>query len=143
MLDILKGIIAPILGPLLDKIPDVNERNRLEKQAESNLLKAITSVVQAQIQVNMKEAEHPSVFVAGWRPAIGWICGAGLGWNYIIQPIIVWLSFLTGVDISNAPSLEIGELVTLLVGMLGLGTFRTYEKRVGVARTGWGPTEPK
>ena len=72
--------------------------------------------------------------MAGWRPAIGWICGSALAWNYIVQPIVEWLAVLNGVDLAGTPKLDTGELTTILLGMLGLGGLRTYEKRLGVAR---------
>lgn len=132
--DILKSITKPILGPLLDKIPDPNERRRLESQAEENLLNAVTGVVMAQIDVNKTEAKHGSIFVAGWRPAVGWVCASALAWNFILQPLISWAAFLFGVDIGDAPKLDTGELMTVLLGMLGLSGMRTYEKKAGVAR---------
>ena len=97
--------------------------------------------MQGQLKINEKEASHASIFVAGWRPAIGWICGVGIGWNFVIQPLISWVAFLVpeGPDLSSAPQLDIGDLMTLLLGMLGLGGMRTYEKRLGVARTGIKP----
>ena len=138
VLDILKGVVAPLLGPLVDKIPDVNEKRRLETQVEESILAAISGVVMAQIEVNKTEAQHASIFVAGWRPAVGWICGLALAWNFIAQPLLAWGAFLFGVDLSSAPRLDVGELMTVLLGMLGLGGLRTYEKRVGVARGGLG-----
>ena len=89
---------------------------------------------EGQLEINKKEAEHSSLFVAGWRPGIGWICGFALGWNYIIQPIGSWVAFISGADLEGMPKLDTGELTTILLGMLGLGGLRTYEKRIGVAR---------
>ncbi len=131
---LLKGIIGPLLGPLIDKIPDVNEKRRLAAQVENSILSALTGVVMAQIEVNKEEAKHTSIFVAGWRPAVGWICGIALGWNFILQPIMMWVAFLFAVDLGDAPRLDTGELMTVLLGMLGLGGLRTYEKQSGVAR---------
>jgi hypothetical protein len=131
---LIKSMIGPIIAPLIDRIPDKNERARAQEQIEGQMLAAMTSLVQGQLEINMKEAQHGSVFVAGWRPAIGWICGIALGWNYIIQPIISWTVFALGVDLADAPRLDTAELTTILLGMLGLGGLRTYEKRLGVAR---------
>jgi hypothetical protein len=134
--DLIKSMIGPIIGPLIDRIPDPNERARAQEQVETQMLAAMTSLVKGQLDINMKEAQHGSVFVAGWRPAIGWICGVALGWNYIIQPIIAWGVFAFGIDLADAPRLDTAELTTILLGMLGLGGLRTYEKRLGVARAG-------
>lgn len=132
--DLLKSVIGPILGPLIERIPDPNERARLKAEAEAGLLSAVAAVIMAQIEVNKAEASHSSVFVAGWRPAIGWICGVALGWNFVVQPILMWVAFLFGVDLVKAPKLETAELMTVLLGMLGLGGYRTFEKMNGVAR---------
>lgn len=134
--DLIKGMIGPILGPLIDRIPDPNERARAKEQVEAQMLAAMTSLVQGQLEINKQEAQHGSIFVAGWRPGIGWICGLALGWNFIIQPIANWVAFTSGVDLAGVPALDTGELTTILLGMLGLGGLRTYEKRLGVARTG-------
>jgi hypothetical protein len=135
---LLKGALGPILDGVLRLIPDKGARAEAKEQFENQMLAAMTALVQGQLAINQKEAEHGSIFVAGWRPAIGWICGFGIAWNFIVQPLIMWVTFLIpeGPDLSNAPSLEVGELMTLLLGMLGLGGMRTYEKRLGVARTG-------
>ena len=134
--NLIKGMIGPIIAPLIERIPDPNERARAREQIESQMLAAMTSLVQGQLAINQKEAQHGSVFVAGWRPAIGWICGIALGWNYILQPVISWAMFAAGLDLVDAPKLDTAELTTILLGMLGLGGMRTYEKRLGVARTG-------
>jgi len=136
---LLKSALGPILDGVLRLIPDKNARAEAKEQFENQMLTAMTSIVQGQLAINMKEAEHASVFVAGWRPAIGWICGAGLLWNYVLQPFVMWIGFLFGYDLSGAPNLDIGELLGLLGGMLGMGGLRTYEKRIGVARTGVQP----
>lgn len=132
---LIKSMIGPIIGPLIERIPDPNERARAKEQIETQMLAAMTSLVQGQLEINQTQAQHGSVFVAGARPAIMWICGIALGWNYILQPILNWTVFIAGVDIAAAPELDTSELTTILLGMLGLGGLRTYEKRLGVARS--------
>jgi len=134
--DLIKSVIGPIISPLIDRIPDPNERARAKEKVESDMLNAITSLVQGQLEINKAEAQHGSIFVAGWRPGIGWICGIALGWNFVIQPIISWAAFAYGADLEGMPTLDTSELTTILLGMLGLGGLRTFEKRLGVARTG-------
>lgn len=123
-------------------IPDKNERARAKEQFEGQILVAITSLVQGQLEINKIEAQHSSIFVSGWRPAIGWICGVALGWNFIIQPLLLYVAWIVpdGANLAAAPQLDTGELMTVLLGMLGLGGLRTYEKRLGVAR---GTIKPK
>ena len=134
---ILKGVIGPILGPLVEKIPDPNLRRKLQAEAEQSLLAAMTGVVMAQIEVNKTEAQHKSVFVAGWRPFVGWTCGVALAYNFVIRPLGMSIAFYAGVDLSGAPELDITELMTVLGGMLGLGTLRSFEKAKGVASSTW------
>jgi len=87
----------------------------------------------AQMDVNKTEAQHKSIFVAGWRPFIGWISGSALAYNYIVQPLLfVWLSAI-GITV-QMPQLDIGTLMMLMGGMLGFGAFRTFEKVKGVER---------
>jgi hypothetical protein len=82
----------------------------------------------AQANIDTAEANSPSLFKSGWRPMAGWICVSAMGYYYILMPLVVWIAkFFT----PNAPpmlTLESGELMTLLFGMLGLGGMRTYEK---------------
>ncbi len=135
---LIANLVGPILEPLIDRIPDPNERARAREQAESQMLNALTSLVEGQLEINKQEAKHASIFVAGWRPAVGWICGIALGWNFILYPIAQWGAFLYGMDLTGMPQLDAGELMTVLLGMLGLGGMRTFEKRVGVARSTMG-----
>lgn len=132
---LIKAIIGPALEGVLRLIPDKNKRAEAAEAFENNVLTALVGLVQGQLEINKTEAQHPSIFVAGWRPAIGWICGIALGWNYILQPIISWVAVVNGFDLANAPELDTAELTTILLGMLGLGGLRTYEKRLGVARS--------
>lgn len=137
IMDILKLAIGPIIKPLIDRIPNKNEARKAEEEITKQLVDAANDAVQGQLAINAKEAQHGSIFVAGWRPGIGWICGFALGWNFILHPILMWFAFITGVEgLDKAPTLDTGELSTILLGMLGLGGLRTYEKRFGVARAG-------
>ena len=134
---LLKAALGPILDGVLRLIPDKGERARAKEMFEGQMLTAMTSLVQGQLEINKAEAQHGSIFVAGWRPFIGWVCGAALVWNFIIQPLLLWVAWMMpdlGIDMSTAPKLDSGELMTVLLGMLGLGGLRTYEKRFGVSR---------
>lgn len=131
---LLKAALGPILDGVLRLIPDKNKRAEAKEMFEGQMLNAMTSLVQGQLEINKAEASHGSIFVAGARPAIMWICGASLAWNFVIKPIVMWIGFLAGVDMTGAPELDTSELTTILLGMLGLGGLRTYEKRLGVAR---------
>jgi len=126
--------IVEIGARLLDKIiPDKDAREK----AQAELLKAAQDQdfqkAMGQLEVNKAEAQHSSLFVAGWRPAVGWICVVGLAYNFLAYPLLTWLVVATGADI-NPPPLLSENLMELVLGMLGLGALRSFEKYKGVAR---------
>jgi len=86
---LLKAALGPILDGVLRLIPDKGERARAKEMFEGQMLNAMTSLVQGQLEINKTEAQHGSIFVAGWRPFIGWVCGMSLVWNFIIQPLLL------------------------------------------------------
>ena len=136
------ALAIPLIGKVIERIfPDPTQQAEaklkvLELQQSGDLaeLEAETKLAFGQIEVNREEAKSGSLFVSGWRPAVGWICAAGVGWNFIIQPLMKWAAFALGADLVDAPELDIGDLMVLLGGMLGLGTLRTAEKIKDVAR---------
>lgn len=130
MLELLIGPVAA----LLDKfIPDKDEANRLAHEIATLAERQAHEIAKLQGEVNKTEAAHRSLFVAGWRPAIGWICGIGLLSNYILIPVANFVLALTASEII-VPSLDMADMMPVLLGMLGLGTLRTYEKTKGVSR---------
>lgn len=86
---------------------------------------------QGQMAVNKVEAAHRSIFVAGWRPFIGWVCGVALGWNYVMHPILLWVLTFSNVQ-NTPPKLTMTELFPVVLGMLGLGAYRSFEKKHNV-----------
>lgn len=141
--DLVKGALGPIMDGVLRFIPDKNKRAEAKEQFESQMLVAMTSLVQGQLEINKQEAQHKSLFVAGWRPSVGWVCSLALAWNFIFQPLLSWIFFSYGLDLEDAPRLDTGELTTVLLGMLGLGGLRTYEKRLNVASENMGAKRKK
>lgn len=99
---------------------------------EQQQLAAALALIQGQMEINKTEAANPSVFVSGWRPFIGWVCGAGCAWNWIGLPVAKFALALAGHPISMS-SADLSEMMPLLFGLLGLGTLRTFEKTKGVA----------
>jgi len=91
------------------------------------------TVINAQNAVNLAEASNSNLFVSGWRPFVGWICGVALGYNYIFMPLFAYCARWISTGAPPMPELNSGELTTLLLGMLGLGAMRTFEKKEGVA----------
>ena len=103
-----------------------------KSEAEKQQLAAAITLVQGQLDINKTEAANPSVFVSGWRPAIGWVCGAACAWNWIGLPIAKLGLALYGHPIALTPA-DISEMMPILLGMLGLGGLRSLEKINGVA----------
>lgn len=101
--------------------------------ARLELLKMTQSGELAQIAVNQEEAKSPSVFVSGWRPAIGWVCGAACAWNWLGLPLAKTAAALAGHPLPLNPA-DLTEMLPVLMGMLGLGGLRTVEKINGVSR---------
>lgn len=115
------GSVADLANNVINKIwPDKTEQ-------EKEQLKAAIMVVQGQLDINKEEAKNPSVFVSGWRPAIGWVCGAACAWNWIGLKIALFVAAYTGHALNLQPA-DISEMMPVLLGMLGLGGLRTVEK---------------
>lgn len=91
------------------------------------------AVITGQMEINKTEAANPSVFVAGWRPFIGWVCGAASAWNWIGLPMAKALAVYHQVPFALSPA-DLSEMMPVLIGLLGLGGLRTVEKIQGVAR---------
>ena len=126
--------LVPALGTLVDRlIPDKAAAQRAKDEMEAALVKASNEAALAQVEVNKIEAGHSSVFVAGWRPAIGWVCAAALAWAFIVAPVATWGMAVFGVR-ETLPAIETDNLFELVLAMLGLGGLRTFEKMRGVAR---------
>lgn len=119
-----------LAGKVLDRvIPDPAQR----AAAALEMAKVQQASELAQIATNTAEAASPSMFVAGWRPFVGWVCGMGLGYEYLLRPLLCWVGVPLGM--AAPPELPFGDLSTILMGMLGMGGLRTYEKMNGVATT--------
>ena len=101
-------------------------------KAKQHVLDLQHQLYQEQIKTNQIEAQHRTIFVAGWRPFIGWVCGASLFWNFVGYPISSF--FLTSKGIEVPPPIMAEYLFELMFGMLGLGGFRTFEKYKRIAK---------
>lgn len=122
------------LGSVADLAKDVIGRiwpNKTEQEKAE--IAAALVVVQGQLDVNKVEAANPNVFVAGWRPFIGWVCGAACAWNWIGLPVVKAVLTLSGGPVLTLAPADLTEMLPVLMGMLGLGALRTHEKVKGVA----------
>ena len=128
-------LLTSILPSLFDKLfPDPAKAGEaklklMELQQSGALaeLKSQTDLAQGQLAVNQVEAASPNLFVSGWRPAVGWCCAVALFYEFLGRPLAIGLGY------GSFPDLDMGDLNTLLFGMLGLGALRTAEKIKGVS----------
>jgi len=120
------GAVSELANTVIGKIwPDKSE---VEKQQ----LAAAVALVQGQLDVNKIEASSPSVFVSGWRPFIGWVCGTACAWNWIGISIVSTICTILENPVLLQKA-DVSEMMPVLLGLLGLGALRTYEKAKGVA----------
>ena len=132
------GSVISAAVSIIDKvIPDPAQKAQaqlavlqLQQNGELEQLKADVALATGQEDINKVEAASPSFFVHGWRPFVGWVCGIGLSVQFLIAPIGVWAASLMGHP-TTFPSLDLGTLMTLLFGMLGLGAMHSYDKKAG------------
>lgn len=123
--------IADIVGKFF---PDKTQAEKDQLTMALAQLNAQQQDLQMQADVNKAEATNQNMFVAGWRPFVGWICGAGFGVT-ILGPLLTWISGLCGHPV-QFPAMDTESLMTILFGMLGLGGMRTVEKVSGVKGVG-------
>lgn len=133
MLTILSSLIGPV-SALLDKaVPDKDLREKLAHDIATMAERHAHEQVQAQLEINKTEAAHKNLFVAGWRPACGWVCVLGMAGNFLVIPLAnMTLELLeTGVKV---PMIDLSTMLPVLMGMLGLGGLRTFEKVKGAQK---------
>lgn len=123
------ALAIPLIQTVVEKfVPDKDKANELAYEVAAVAQNHAHEIATKQIEVNKEEATHKSLFVAGWRPFIGWTCGVAMANNFIVMPYIAVLFSV------NVPVLELAEMMPVLMGLLGLGAYRSYEKVMGVAR---------
>ena len=121
------GAVADLATTVVNKIwPDKSEQERQQ-------LASALAIVQGQLDANKVEAASSSVWTSGWRPGVGWICVAALAMQYVARPLISWIAAVSGHPLPTLPGID-DNLWQLLVGLLGLGGLRTFEKVSGVAK---------
>jgi len=135
LLTALFGPLTKTIETVVDRlVPDKNKANELKLEMMHELQQGALAQAMAQLEVNKTEAAHGSVFVSGWRPFIGWVCGIALAYQYVLSPILMYASNAFGLEIPAPPTLD-NSLWELVLGMLGMGAMRTFEKMQGVAST--------
>ena len=131
-------MLANLIGPvssLLDKfIEDKDQKAQLAHDLATMADNHAQQISLAQIEVNKQEAASGSLFKGGWRPAVGWCCAIAFAYHFIVQPILVFAFAYSGIETPALPEFEMSSLLTVLMGMLGLGGLRSYEKQKGLTK---------
>ena len=127
-------LIGPVTG-ILDKfIEDKDQKAALAHEIATMSERHAQELAKGQLEINKAEAASGSVFKGGWRPFIGWVCGAAFAYHFVLQPFIVFGVTVAGIDIPELPTFDMGSLMTVMMGMLGLGGLRSYEKKQGLTK---------
>ena len=133
-------MIAAAIGPVFtfldDAIkrafPDKTQQDQIKAQLELAMMQGDVATLQAQLAVNAEEAKSESLFVSGWRPSVGWVCASAFAYHFVVQPFLLFGVAAFGVSLPPLPQLDSSALMPVLLGMLGLGGMRTFEKFQGV-----------
>lgn len=131
-LSVILGSVVPILDRFF---PDKTQQAKFTQELTLELAKMDFQAMQSQVEVNKIEAQHANLFVAGWRPFIGWVGGVAIAWTYIGFPITQWFAYLYGYR-GPLPNFDTGELMTLVLALLGIGAMRSYDKAQGTSFPG-------
>ena len=133
-MSLLNNLIGPATN-LLDKfIEDKDQKAKLAHELATMADKMAHEQRLAQIAVNKEEAASGSIFKGGWRPFIGWVCGIAFFYHFVLNPIILFVIAIIGIEIPSLPEFQMNTLLTVLGGMLGIGSLRTYEKQKGLTK---------
>ena len=126
--------LLPVVGDVLDRFfPNKEEKERAEREIAAKLTEHLAKIDLAQLEVNKAEAASRNIFVAGWRPFVGWTCGMALAYTYVVQPILIFGLAHYGYWV-ELPPLDMSTMMPVLLGMLGLGGLRSFEKYKGVSK---------
>jgi hypothetical protein len=133
--------LIPAISTLLDRLipdPAAREKAKLElmkaeQEGSLEALRLALSADQMQAEINKIEANNPDIFVSGWRPFIGWVCGVAFAYHFVLQPLLAFAIANGGGNV-ELPAFDMDALSTVLMGMLGLGGLRTIEKIRGSAK---------
>jgi len=134
VLNLVASLIPSVTGILDKVVEDKDQKAKLAHEIATLAEKQAHEAAMAQVEVNKAEAQHRSIFVAGWRPFIGWVCGTALAYHFVLAPFITFGVAWYGAEIPALPAFDMDSLMTVLLGMLGLGGMRSFEKTKGLTK---------
>ena len=130
---LLGELIGPVTGLISEFVEDKDKSKALAHEIATMAGKEANDIAKAQIEVNKVEAASSSLWVSGWRPAVGWVCVMGMAGNFMVIPFANFVLALLDIDV-NIPLVPLDTMMPVLMGMLGLGAMRSFEKTKGVSR---------
>ena len=133
-MSLINNLIGPVTGILDKVIEDKDQKAKLAHELATMADKLSHEQQLAQIEVNKAEAASGSLFKGGWRPCVGWVCAIAFFYHFVGQPVIIFIVTLFGMQLPSLPEFDMGTLLTVLGGMLGIGGLRSYEKQKGLTK---------
>jgi phenylpyruvate tautomerase PptA (4-oxalocrotonate tautomerase family) len=123
--------VSDILGKVVE---DKDQKARLAHEIATMAERHAQELARGQIEINKEEAKSRNIFIAGWRPFVGWTCGLALFWHFLGLPVTLFITGWFNLQHPPLPEFDMQSLMTVLLGMLGLGGMRTFEKFKGITK---------
>ncbi len=130
----LTALIGPVSNLLGKFIEDKDMKNKLAHEVATMAENHAQELAKGQLEINKAEAASGSIFKGGWRPAVGWVCAIAFAYHFILKDLIIFGASFAGATLPELPEFDMGTLLTVLGGMLGIGGLRTYEKQKGLTK---------
>jgi phenylpyruvate tautomerase PptA (4-oxalocrotonate tautomerase family) len=134
MLDLLGKLVDPVSNILDKVVEDKDEKARLAHEIATMAERHAQELAKGQIDINKEEAKSRNIFIAGWRPFVGWTCGLALFWHFLGLPVTLFVTGWFNLQHPPLPEFDMNSLMTVLLGMLGLGGMRSFEKFKGLTK---------
>jgi phenylpyruvate tautomerase PptA (4-oxalocrotonate tautomerase family) len=134
MLDLLGKLVDPVSDILGKVVEDKDQKARLAHEIATMAERHAQELARGQIEINKEEAKSRNIFIAGWRPFVGWTCGLALFWHFLGLPVTLFITGWFDLQHPPLPEFDMQSLMTVLLGMLGLGGMRTFEKFKGITK---------
>ena len=130
----IQALIGPVTG-LLDKfVEDKDQKNKLAHELATMADRHAQELAKGQLDINAEEAKSKNIFVSGWRPSVGWCCSLALFAHFLVFPTMDVVTAYMGIEAVAYPAFDMDSLMTVLLGLLGLGGMRSFEKYKGVSK---------
>ena len=134
MLDLIGKLVDPVSNILDKVVEDKDQKARIAHEIATMAERHAQELAKGQIDINKEEAKSRNIFIAGWRPFVGWTCGLALFWHFLGLPVTLFITGWFNLQHPPLPEFDMNSLMTVLLGMLGLGGMRSFEKFKGLTK---------